>query len=154
MFSLDDVFMIWRVTKMTFCVFTNWWTVHPWWKICSINCARIYTSHHLISKANYDAGWDIMKILIGEIPLIARFMGPTSGPSLTDRTQMGPMLAPWTLLSWSASMVTSVQEAKCGFWCQKQIAKAGINNCTIFRGMQLFVHAWDTCFWHKSPLYM
>ena len=31
--------------------------------------------------------------------LIARFMGPTWGPSEADRTQVGPMLAPWTLLS-------------------------------------------------------
>ena len=29
----------------------------------------------------------------------AKFMGPTWGPSGADRTQMGPMLAPWTLLS-------------------------------------------------------
>ena len=28
--------------------------------------------------------------------LIARFMGPTWGPSGADRTQAGPMLAPWT----------------------------------------------------------
>ena len=33
------------------------------------------------------------------IYLIARFMGPTWGPSGADRTQVGPMLAPWTLLS-------------------------------------------------------
>ena len=32
-------------------------------------------------------------------PLIARFMGPTWGPSGADRTQVGPMLGPWTLLS-------------------------------------------------------
>ena len=31
--------------------------------------------------------------------LIARFMRPTWGPSGANRTQMGPMLAPWTLLS-------------------------------------------------------
>ena len=31
--------------------------------------------------------------------LIARSMGPTWGPSGADRTQVGPMLAPWTLLS-------------------------------------------------------
>ena len=30
---------------------------------------------------------------------VARFMGPTWGPSGADRTQVGPMLAPWTLLS-------------------------------------------------------
>ena len=33
------------------------------------------------------------------ICLIARFMGPTWGPSGAARTQVGPMLAPWTLLS-------------------------------------------------------
>ena len=32
-------------------------------------------------------------------PLIARFIGPTQGPSGGDRTQVGPLLAPWTLLS-------------------------------------------------------
>ena len=31
--------------------------------------------------------------------LIARFVGPTWGPPGADRTQEGPMLAPWTLLS-------------------------------------------------------
>ena len=31
--------------------------------------------------------------------LIARLMGPTWGPYGADRTQMGPTLAPWTLLS-------------------------------------------------------
>ena len=36
---------------------------------------------------------------ISRIPLIARFMGPTRGPSGVDNTQVGPMLAPWTLLS-------------------------------------------------------
>ena len=30
---------------------------------------------------------------------VSRFMGPTWGPSGADRTQVGPMLAPWTLLS-------------------------------------------------------
>ena len=34
-------------------------------------------------------------------PQIARFTGPTWGPSGADRAQMGPMLAPWTLLSGS-----------------------------------------------------
>ena len=34
-----------------------------------------------------------------ERSLIAKFMGPTWGPSGADRTQVGPMLAPGTLLS-------------------------------------------------------
>ena len=33
------------------------------------------------------------------ITLIAKFIGPTWGPSGADRTQVGPMLAPWTVLS-------------------------------------------------------
>ena len=33
------------------------------------------------------------------IPQIAKFMGPTWGPPGSCRPQMGPMLAPWTLLS-------------------------------------------------------
>ena len=37
--------------------------------------------------------------LTGEITQIARFTGPTWGPPGADRTQVGPMLAPWTLLS-------------------------------------------------------
>ena len=37
------------------------------------------------------------------LTLIARFMGPTCGPSGADRAQVGPMLAPWTLLSGDIS---------------------------------------------------
>ena len=33
------------------------------------------------------------------IAQIAKFMGPTWGPSGADRTQVGPLFAPWTLLS-------------------------------------------------------
>ena len=32
------------------------------------------------------------------LTLITRFTGPTWGPSGADRTQVGPMVAPWTLL--------------------------------------------------------
>ena len=39
--------------------------------------------------------------------LIAGFMGPTWGPSGADRTQVGPMLAPWTLLSGYACIFQS-----------------------------------------------
>ena len=34
-----------------------------------------------------------------ETPLKKRYMGPTWGPPGADRTQVGPMLAPWILLS-------------------------------------------------------
>ena len=40
---------------------------------------------------------------------IARFMRPKSGSSGADRTQVGPMLATRTLLSWLACGIYSVQ---------------------------------------------
>ena len=40
---------------------------------------------------------------ISQKTLIARFMGPTRGPPGDDRTQVGPMLAPWNLLSGDIS---------------------------------------------------
>ena len=48
----------------------------------------------------------LYSMMISVHTLLARFMGPTWGPSGADRTQVGPMLAPWTLLSghaWWAS---------------------------------------------------
>ena len=50
--------------------------------------------------------------------LIARLMGPTWGPSGADRTQVGPMLAPWTLLS--------------GWW-QRLTAYDGLRKKHIFK---------------------
>ena len=43
-----------------------------------------------------------IKVIITQI---AKFMGPTWGPPGTCRPQMGPMLAPWTLLSGKALWV-------------------------------------------------
>ena len=46
------------------------------------------------------SGWTpLISSFITQVRLIARFMGPTWGPSGADRTQVGPMLASWTLLS-------------------------------------------------------
>ena len=41
--------------------------------------------------------WGLLQI--DYTSLIARFMGPSWGPPGDDMTQVGPMLAPWTLLS-------------------------------------------------------
>ena len=44
----------------------------------------------------------------GGIAVIARSMGQTWGPSGAGRTQVGPMLAPWTLLSGYVSTSCSI----------------------------------------------
>ena len=49
--------------------------------------------------------------------LIARFMGPTWGPSGADRTQVGPMLAPWTLLSGQSCNYVESDCRKCMLGC-------------------------------------
>ena len=54
------------------------------------NCAGIKPLTH----------WDRGLVL----PLIARFMGPTWGPSGADRTQVGPILSPWILQSGTTTM--------------------------------------------------
>ena len=45
---------------------------------------------------NYQTAWWRHQM---ETSLIARFMGSIWGPSGVERTQVGPLLAPWTLLS-------------------------------------------------------
>ena len=39
------------------------------------------------------------------VPQVARFTGPAWGPSGADTTQVGPMLAPWTLQSGASCLV-------------------------------------------------
>ena len=38
--------------------------------------------------------------------LVARFMGSSWGPTGADRTQVGPMLAPWTLVRANVVLFT------------------------------------------------
>ena len=46
----------------------------------------------------YSGGWTLEQKLLSTSQT-AKFMGPTWGPSGSCRPQLGPMLAPWTLLS-------------------------------------------------------
>ena len=64
--------------------------------------------------------------------LIARFMGPTWGPSGADRTQVGPMLAPWTLQSGSTYIYYSISTENYELsWCQllPGVLTCGITAC-------------------------
>ena len=62
--------------------------------------------------------WQTVKDLI---PQITRFVGPTWGPPGSCRPQMGPMLAPWTLLSGSfwacqAEAIATYLWLWCNWW--------------------------------------
>ena len=59
--------------------------------------------HFMVNEYYTDISWSEQLLSYAKsrifVPLIARFMGPRWGPSGAARTQVGPMLAPWTLLS-------------------------------------------------------
>ena len=67
------------------CQFT--WQLSHFSETVYIYNTRHYTNNCLIEERATDQ------------PLIARFMGPTRGPSRADRTKVGTVLAPWTLFS-------------------------------------------------------
>ena len=58
--------------------------------------------------------------------LITRLMGPTWGPSGANRTQVGPMLAPWTLLS-GLEINNSMEFG--AYWVTKYAAKPAYLFC-------------------------
>ena len=97
---------LWQLLKALddhlFFAFNDLWI--PWPKL-------LQTSDRLYLRERYVSGWSCFCVTCDPISrisrmgstdiytLIARFMGPTWGPSGADRTRVGPMLAPWTLLS-------------------------------------------------------
>ena len=71
----------------------------------------------LIKKSRVHRRSSIQTWLLLFTFLIARFMGPTWGPSGADKTQVGPMLVPWTLLFvWESSLLNSSWLTHPGIW--------------------------------------
>ena len=71
------------------------------------------------SVCDVDVYTIVVKVARVNQSLIAMLMGPTWSPSGADRTQMGPMLAPWTLLSgmiYTAIMHTTPRVLLFLFW--------------------------------------
>ena len=64
-----------------------------------VSCSSNYLT---ISRPLCHARPDKVCMTYYGVTLIAKFMGPTWGSSGADRTQVGPMLATWTLLSGKA----------------------------------------------------
>ena len=91
-----------------------WWnSVVPCYVFycCSqVNCIH---NHWLISSCLFSMKYDKLippSIIdaLGDMPQIAKFMRPTWGPPGLYRPQMGPMLAPWTLLSGAVSLYDKI----------------------------------------------
>ena len=92
--------------------------------------------------------------------LMARFMWPTWGPSGADRTQVGPMLAPWTLLYgvaftqgqfhwkyWRHQWVKCIWKCKLHIWSYNHISQGSMNE-----NSNLYFHGLDQvrCKWQWS----
>ena len=77
-------------------------------------CCPWVTTQNLVILTIFLIQWccscPILLLLISWKSLIGRFMGPTWGPSGADRTQVGPMLAPWTSLSGMLSTLLALCE--------------------------------------------
>ena len=90
----------------TFCIYKRYFSplstnASLWaWTLCYFTLCLIianFPSFSPLSVSKQSSPCDLL------CPQISRFMGPTWGPSGAERTQVGPMLAPWTLLSRSLS---------------------------------------------------
>ena len=70
------------------------------WKDCVVKKLRKINSEFVLSsKSSVKCERCIVPTVDNIITEVARFTGPTWGPPGSCRTQMGPMLVPWTLLS-------------------------------------------------------
>ena len=80
------------------------------------NCSEIVSESHTFSfkkmlNESIPIGW------LQWVTQIARFMGPTWGPPGSCRPQMGPILAPWTLLSGGGGGTTMATWTATGYCC-------------------------------------
>ena len=79
--------MIWlNITHSSICWYCTWFGSSN-----NSTCVRLWT--HKRQSIHQGQGQDFWSIT-----LIARFMVPTWGPSGANRTQVSPMLSPWTYL--------------------------------------------------------
>ena len=85
---------------------TGLWRHVPFWWSGWGGCVREYVLSYLHHVPLYGHHGDHEPP--GKHHQIARFMGPTWGPSGADRTQVGSMLTPWTMLSGSLYMIMAV----------------------------------------------
>ena len=84
----------------------------------------------------WEISWSCWKHSTNNSSRIARFMGPTWGPSGADRTQVGPMLTPFILLagfvSYSLRLII-----RCQFWYLWRLSQRELllsDPCTVKSG--------------------
>ena len=105
--SLTPWWFVYQITNETECLNGSKRCIYLDTVLAYIRHPFIEYSYHIKLKwndfvANYDKHMMCrvkLRLKAPVISLSAKFMGPTWGPPGSCRPQMGPMLAPWTLLS-------------------------------------------------------
>ena len=65
----------------------------------TLNSMANYDTLFLDMREKWRGAYNSLHCLLNNVTQIAKYAGPTCGPPGSCRPQMGPMLAPWTLLS-------------------------------------------------------
>ena len=90
----------------------------------------------------------------------ARFMGPAWGPSGADRTQVGPRLAPWTLLSGIAIHLIACTSQRRGVMfssvhiVQRIMLKVRTLSLSLWFGNYGFIHNHQNYKAPQTPVYI
>ena len=118
----QDPFEVWYIAQFQKCIFIHWinltkWFIVMWYLLYSMamSASAGYRCHYKLTKTLHTSPswyaelWSFFVTILEKhyhvtksfdyTTLIAKFMGPTWGPSGAARTQVGLMLSPWTLLS-------------------------------------------------------
>ena len=104
--------------------------------ICWVQSLHCYMQYHVTLNREPM----LLQIVLLYISQIAKFMGPTWGPPGTCRPQLGPMLAPWTLLlgiSWKfIPLIMSCSQ----LWYNNSVTGSFINHWYGYYGMMYSIN--------------
>ena len=132
--------------------FFGWCSVKSLWKTF-LSDIILFAASTWYAKHVHHGTWHITT-------LIARFKGPTWGPSGVDRTQVGPILAPWTLLSrhgqlkWSTTITRKIDTFRpqsVALW-NTQINRKKYFRFTYLRMYELSKHKHTLSLWSYTNL--
>ena len=93
------------------------WNIHKVFRLFVVKCWLFYICLSDISVLYRSCPF------FCKLPPIARFMGPTWSPSRAERTQVGPMLAPKTLLSETPPHYQTLCRPTWRHWTTKMLVR-------------------------------
>ena len=109
-----------------------------WQSVAVCTCLQVWYGHRMFSGSDTNVTSSTFKqiyrhpwchyevLLVTNDTHIARFTGPTWGPSGADRTQVGPMLAPWTIWDLFVSQIAQrLRSTSIMHWLEVELISNG-----------------------------